>query len=191
MGIQAIQQLVEEIADRLRAENFVEEADALESESARLVSTASADDALTQIIGLCHIKVLGDLNMPGSVPYEWTTLLGKLEQKTRRVRKDLAMRQVGSTNHQNHAAALRAVDTFIEVLESECLSAFVVSFRAIADALRTGDARRAVKLYNAVSVGGMGGLSDVWPSDPSKFDHTWGAVGRAFAELRAEIEGAE
>ena len=89
--------------------------------------------------------------------------------------------------HQNSAAAKSAVDAFVAVLESEKLQGLVASFRAIADALRTGDVRRAVQLYESVLVGGMGGLSDIYASDQPTFDRAWSAVGRAFAELRASV----
>ena len=89
--------------------------------------------------------------------------------------------------HQNSATAQSAVDAFVAVLESERLQGFVASFRAIADALRTGDIQHAVEIFESVPVGGMGGLSDIYASDQPTFDRAWGAVGRAFADLRAEI----
>ena len=89
--------------------------------------------------------------------------------------------------HQNSAAAQTAVDAFVAVLQSEQLEGFVASFRAIAVALRDGDTRRAIELYESVPVGGMGGLSDVYASDQPTFDRAWSAVGHAFAELRAAV----
>ena len=42
-------------------------------------------NALSQIKGLCNIKVLCDLNMPTFTGYQWPNKVGELEKKCQRV----------------------------------------------------------------------------------------------------------
>lgn len=89
MGINAVQNRGKEVIAILEANGHNNIANELTKHIVELQTPEKISFALNSIIGLCHAKNMGDLNIKQNEGYEWLRMLSKLEKKTRQTLKEL------------------------------------------------------------------------------------------------------
>jgi hypothetical protein len=80
-GLNAINNAVNEISNDLTTDGHHDIAKILNQYSAQLHIENEREKALNEIIGLCNIRSMGDLNMPSYNGWQWANKIEKLGKK--------------------------------------------------------------------------------------------------------------